>query len=555
MELNIPLICGGSLPITLDAGDRLFMVGANGSGKSALIQHFISSNLNDNGQLNGKIKRISAHRQTWFDSENSNFSLRNHRQFYLQYDQVQTQFDARWREHGQFAQWKPLAVLFDLVDKENLDARSVRQLVRNKNLCKAEKAASELSSPFGKINELFRIANLTVALKLSDGRDILAHHDNEDAAFNVEQMSDGERNAALIAADVLTVEPGTVLLIDEPERHLHRSIIEPFLSALFELRTDCAFVVSTHEVALPFVNPEARVLIIRECQWSGAEAKAWDVEFLEANMDLPEDLKRTILGARRKILFVEGTSTSLDQPLYSALFPDILVEPKGSCGEVEKAVKSLRESYNLHHADVFGLIDRDDRDEEDDIEKLSQGGVFALDVYSVEGLYCCSDVIEAVAREQAKELEYNADEMIKDTQQKVFSVLNENGFAEVMAARRCERRVRNSMLSQLSWQQIKDNPTINITQDAAPVYKEELNRFKGLLTEKNLDELFARYPLHKSRILDTIGEALKFLDGRIYARRVVTKIQKDNGLAQKLKHRIRPLSDALEAEAAEVRVS
>ena len=54
-----------------------------------------------------------------------------------------------------------------------------------------------------------------------------------------------------MAATVLTVDPGTTLLIDEPERHLHRAIIAPFLSALFEQRQDCAFVVSTLELYLP----------------------------------------------------------------------------------------------------------------------------------------------------------------------------------------------------------------------------------------------------------------------------------------------------------------
>ena len=133
-------------------------------------------------------------------------------------------------------------------------------------------------------------------------------------------MSDGERNAAIIAATVLTVEAGTTLLIDEPERHFHRSIIEPFLSALFERRRDCTFVVSTHEIGLPVGNPEARVIMVRSCEWNGDRPKAWDVEVLEANTDLPEELKRAILGARRRILFVEGKSSSLDLPLYNALF-------------------------------------------------------------------------------------------------------------------------------------------------------------------------------------------------------------------------------------------
>ena len=108
-------------------------------------------------------------------------------------------------------------------------------------------------------------------------------------------MSDGERNATILAATVLTVEPGTVLLIDEPERHLHRAIIEPFLSALFRQREDCTFVVSTHEIALPIVNPDVSVLMVRSCEWNGDTAKSWDVAVLDPNTELPEELKRAIL--------------------------------------------------------------------------------------------------------------------------------------------------------------------------------------------------------------------------------------------------------------------
>ncbi|MDE2823103.1 MAG: hypothetical protein OXK79_06320, partial [Chloroflexota bacterium] len=65
--------------------------------------------------------------------------------------------------------------------------------------------------------------------------------------------------------------------------------------------------------------------------------------------NLPEDLKRDILGARRRILFVEGTINSRDLPLYGALFPELSVIPKGSCEEIVRAVKGLRGSYQYHH--------------------------------------------------------------------------------------------------------------------------------------------------------------------------------------------------------------
>ena len=65
-----------------------------------------------------------------------------------------------------------------------------------------------------------------------------------------------------------------------------------------------------------------------------------------------------------------------------------------------KAVSGLRGSEDLHHVEAFGLIDRDNRASEE-VQKLAEGFVFALDVYSVEALYYCSHAIAAVAQRQA----------------------------------------------------------------------------------------------------------------------------------------------------------
>lgn len=267
MHLGIPLLSGGSLPIALDQDHFVFVVGANGSGKSALIQHLVLS------LEAGKTRRITAHRQTAFDSERPNFTYPDREQFENQIRHWDLQPDARWKEDRQFGQQKQLAVPSDLIDKENSQARNVRNLVRADNISRAKEASSESTSPFGQINQLFRTGNFAVLLELSESGEIVAHRRDEGTNFRIAQMSDGERSAAIIAANVLTVEGGTVLLIDEPERHLHRSIIEPFLSGLFEQRKDCAFVISTHELALPAANPDARVLMIRSCRWQGGKGR------------------------------------------------------------------------------------------------------------------------------------------------------------------------------------------------------------------------------------------------------------------------------------------
>ena len=87
-----------------------------------------------------------------------------------------------------------------------------------------------------------------------------------------------------------------MLLIDEPERHLHRSIIVPFLATLFAKRDDCTFIISTHELALPTANPTASVVMVRSCEWEKNRAKAWDIDLLESNDQIPEELRRAISG-------------------------------------------------------------------------------------------------------------------------------------------------------------------------------------------------------------------------------------------------------------------
>ena len=59
-ELKVPS-GDGNVEHTLETGEILFVLGANGSGKSGLISLLFNAH-------NQFAKRISAHRQTWFTS-------------------------------------------------------------------------------------------------------------------------------------------------------------------------------------------------------------------------------------------------------------------------------------------------------------------------------------------------------------------------------------------------------------------------------------------------------------------------------------------------------
>ena len=525
--------------INIKDNTRLFIVGPNGSGKSALMQHIAVS-------VSDKIRRITAHRKTWMESSTIDITSQARRQIDDQSTNQDRDVELRWKDKN--SQTQIISVLFDLVANDNDQARRIAQHVRANNTKSAERIANEEPSIFDQINRLLALAGLTVEIENSRGEELLARRTDTIQQYSLAQMSDGERNAVILAANVLTVDPGTILLIDEPERHLHRAVIEPFLTALFAQRTDCPFIVATHDIALPIANPNASVLIVSSCQWNGNEPSSWDAKLLPENTDLPEDIKRAVLGSRKKILFVEGDSQSLDITLYGVLFPGLSVHPVGGCDDVIKAVDGLRNSAGLHDVEAFGLIDGDNREPKEK-ERLARRNIFSLKAYSVESVYYCSDAIDAIAYRQAESLGSDANQMIKDATTAALNTLRQSGLADRMAARYCDRKVREYIQSQMpDWKSIPDNATISL--EVGDWYRNELAHFDNLLSNEDLATLIERYPIRDSEVPGSIVGALQLKNIKQYEAMLIARAQADTNLADKLRQRIGALTDALKGRSS-----
>ena len=546
-KFNVTRISGDSIELSINKGDQLFIVGPNGSGKSALIQKFVSEYLHEN------IKRITAHRQTSLRSGDIDYTPAQRKQFYESYLNYNRDDASRYLDD--YSTEEQSAILYDLDNKYNTINEDITNHHRNQDIAKASETALKTPSPFEQINELLNHSRLNVNLERTKDRSIIANH-SQGQSFDITKMSDGERSAMIIASHVITAEPETVFLIDEPEKHLNRSISQPFLSALFDLRKDCAFIISTHEIALPIANPKARVLMLRSCQWRDDQCVAWDAEVIEPNSHLPEDarlteeLKRAILGSRKRILFVEGDSNSLDLQLYDLLFSNLTVIPKGNCENVINAVLSLRKSQEFHDVEAFGLIDRDNREEE--VDKLAESGIFALEAYSVEALYYYSEVIAAVAHRHAESWGVDdPNELIELVHQKAIEVLKNPKkspkLAERMAARRCERQVHELFRSKIpNWRSIMNTPTQSICVPIDPhLYSRELEHFNTLVDNGELDSLIARYPLRDSQVFETIVKTLQCPNQELYQQLVVKLVRNDEKVDQCIKKRIGQLSDVL----------
>lgn len=214
--------------------------------------------------------------------------------------------------------------------------------------------------------------------------------------YSANQMSDGERAVLYLAAQVLCVPQGKTMIIDEPEIHLHRSIMNRLWKELEQNRPDCLFVYITHDTQFAASHSHADKIWIKEY-----DGQNWKLEKLTGN-DLPEELVFDILGSRKSVLFVEGERNSYDTQLYTELYPDYLIIPCGSCTQVIARTKAFRNNPSLHDCEVYGIIDRDFRSEYE-IEKYKDDHIFTINVAEVENLFIVEELIRLMAAHMGKE--------------------------------------------------------------------------------------------------------------------------------------------------------
>lgn len=218
-----------------------------------------------------------------------------------------------------------------------------------------------------------------------------------DSKYNSSEMSDGERVIFYLIGQCLATPENGVIIIDEPELHLHKSIQTPLWNAIENQRPDCLFIYLTHDLDFAVSMNEAQKVWVKSY-----DGKKWDWEIVQNIDGLPEKLLLEILGSRKSIVFVEGINGSYDTALYSLILEDFLVVPVGSCTQVIQSTKALRKCKHLHNLDVFGIIDRDRRPE-NEIQSLENDGIYTLEVAEVENLFCTKEILEIVSEKLSRD--------------------------------------------------------------------------------------------------------------------------------------------------------
>ena len=133
-RLTIPTGTDAPLVVPMHAGDVLFILGANGTGKSSLIHHLYRTH-------SSSAIRISAHRQTWLESSIVAMTARQKQQQESNMRQGDTQMESRWRDN--YHSLRPNMAIFNLVDAENSMAREIADAVRVRDYDRAQALAEQ----------------------------------------------------------------------------------------------------------------------------------------------------------------------------------------------------------------------------------------------------------------------------------------------------------------------------------------------------------------------------------------------------------------------------
>lgn len=373
--------------LLLELGKTTIIIGANGSGKTRLAVYLEE-------QLKEKAHRIAAHRALSLnpDVEKIAETKAKERLFYGNGSWVTGIDDrksARWNN-------KLSTALLNDFDQllQYLFAQQNNIAVRNHQKTRRKEDVTDKEIKLDQLQNVWESLLPHKKLHITADNIQVSSTNIESTKYSASEMSDGERAIFYILGQVLSATEGSVLIFDEPELHIHKSIISNLWDEIEKLCPNCAFLIITHDIEFAATRM-AKKYVIRDYY----PDPAWNISAIP-NSEFDEQTIALILGSRKPILFVEGATTSLDIETYRYCYPEWTVIPKGSCKDVIQAVSSLQKLNNdmpLLNIQCAGIVDLDTR-EQSEIKHLDSLNIKVLPVSEIENIFSLTSVTEEILK-------------------------------------------------------------------------------------------------------------------------------------------------------------
>lgn len=500
--------------------NSVVIIGANGSGKSKLGAWIEQQDFE-------KVHRISAQRDI-------NFSERVPLKSFIEAEDNVFYGGSQYKENKQVRWgWGESYTTKLLDDFDDVLAALIAQVnLENQRFideCKHAESISAERPPLPKtaLDKLKVIWNEVFPQRKIEQEDaaFYAYSQSKTDRYSATQMSDGERSVLYLAAQVLCVPNDKIIIMDEPEVHLHPSLMARLWTSLEQSRPDCLFIYITHDVNFASTHRSSDIIWVKNFDGS-----KWELETLP-DSDLPKELLIELLGNRKEVLFVEGTEGSYDKRIYSALFPNCYVVPSGGCEQVINNVKAYNRTPGLHAIKAWGIIDRDFKTEEQ-LNALKEKGIFHLKVAEIENLFLTKEAVQALSQR------FGADagktfSGIKSYVIERFSKQTSKQTSEALVA---------GVKEVLSGITISDNEKLTADGiasliDIASIEKDVNNRYQQAIEEQDYNEILGLF--NDKSLATSVGHYFG-IDNKIYVDRAISLLEGDlrDELSEALRHYI-----------------
>ena len=404
MELKLPKRIDGAESETLTGLRLVTIIGANGAGKSRFCSKLVKE-CGDKAYYLSALKGIYA--ETYENNLSGSISDRFahlEESVSMLHSDVKTEFDR---------------LLLLLLHDEFMDLLAYKAKVKTSGEnCEMPRTKFDIVAHVWK--QIFPQNNI-----LSSGGKMLFSIDGASDTYSSLRLSDGEKAVLYYIGAVLYAMPQAVIFVEEPEIFMHHSITSAAWNAIEQLRPDCSFIYSTHNIEF------AQSRIGNRCIWVrsyDAEQEAWSYEMVNPGKDFSDELYYDLLGSRKPILFIEGDDIhSLDSRLYPLVFPEYTVRPMGSCYKVIEATRAFNDLGSFHHLDSHGIVDRDRRHSKE-VEYLRTKKIMVSDVAEVENMFMLEDVIRGVAMAYKKD----ANSIVAKVKKAVFALFSRDLRAQAL---------------------------------------------------------------------------------------------------------------------------
>lgn len=488
MKIKFPKI--NDSDVFIDNKTSIVLIGANGSGKTRMSSWIEFNNI----ELN--IHRISAQKSLNMPISSRPSELQTCEEQFLfgvsndnkQWLRNQGKLNSRWGNNPETHMLNDFDKLMEFLATEEYE-KSIEYRFKHKSgdLSFTNNTRLEI------IKEIWENVIPNKKLIISAGKIETYNTTFEDEKYNGAEMSDGERAIFYFIGEVLCVPDNTLIIIDEPENHLHKSILIRLWNAIEAAKSSCCFIYITHDLDFASSRNNSQTIWVKNMP----HKNQWDYELVDENFS-SDSLKLEILGNRQKILLVEGTpQKSIDRKLYSLLFDEYNVIPLESCSRVISFTKAYKQLNYLHYDDVKGIVDRDRRTN-DEITNLNSNSIFCPNVTEIENLFLLPEIIKIVAILQNQESNYET--ILTKVKEKTFEFLIRE--IETQALLFTKQRVQNNI-----------NQVINKKSETLEEYKHNISEISQLA---NIDNTYSEICIELKNIIDTKDyyEALKIINNK-----------------------------------------